>query len=93
MPPALQALITRAIETWNLLSNRARMALAGGLGVALVVSLGIWAVTTFLVDYQILFANLAPEDAATVAESLRAGKVPFRMGDNGQVLVPASRVH
>lgn len=93
MPPALQALLTRAIETWNLLSSRARMALAGGLGVALVVSLGIWAVTTFLVDYQILFANLAPDDAATVAESLRAGKVPFRMGENGQILVPAARVH
>jgi flagellar M-ring protein FliF len=93
MPPVLAALLARFTETWDTLGTRARLALVAGGGLALLVGLGVWAATTLLVDYQVLFSNLTPDDAAAVVEQLRAGRVPYRVADNGQVLVPASRVH
>jgi flagellar M-ring protein FliF len=45
-------------------------------------------------DYATLFAGLAPEDAATIVDTLRASDVPFRLEHAGTaVLVPRDRVY
>src|SRR5712692_1068457 len=93
MPPQITALLTRAAETWAGLSTRTRVVLAGAGLVALLIGLAMWTLTSLLVDWQVLYSNLSQEDAATVTESLRAGHVPFKVVDGGQVLVPAARVH
>lgn len=92
MPPALVALLGRLGELWAGLSTRMRLVVGGAAGTALVVGLGIYAATSLFVDYQVLFTNLAQEDAAAVVDALRAARVPYQVGD-GQVLVPAARVH
>jgi len=93
MPPALAALLARAAETWGALGTRARLAAGAVAAMALLAGLGVYAATTLMVDYQVLFSNLTQEDAAAVVDQLRAARVPYRVTDNGQVLVPAARVH
>src|SRR5437867_6213970 len=93
MPPQITALLGRLAETWAGLSARARVALVATLAGALAIGVATWAMTSLLVDWQVLYANLTQEDAAAVTDALRAGHVPFKLGEGGQVLVPGARVH
>lgn len=43
-------------------------------------------------DLRPLFTNVSPEDAGALVERLRNSKVPFKVADNGTILVPSSRV-
>ena len=93
MPPQITALLGRLAETWAGLSARARVALVATLAGALAIGVATWAMTSLLVDWQVLYSNLSQEDAAAVTEALRSGHVTFKVADGGQVLVPAARVH
>lgn len=45
-------------------------------------------------DYQLLYANLEPSDAGQVIARLKEQKVPYRVADNGRlIMVPAAEVH
>jgi flagellar M-ring protein FliF len=45
-------------------------------------------------DMQVLFANLAPDDAAAIVEKLKESKVPYELEQGGAtILVPSSQVH
>ncbi len=45
-------------------------------------------------DYQVLFSDLAVEDAGAIYEDLRARKVPCKVENNGRsILVPRQQVH
>ena len=45
-------------------------------------------------EMQVLFANLAPEDAGAIVEKLKEGKVPYEVGLGGtSLLVPSAQVH
>src|SRR6266496_1534899 len=93
MPPSLLAFLGALGERWTALPRGARTALIAFGIVAALTAGGVYLASTLFVDYQVLFSNLAPEDAGAVVEALRAGRVPYRVGDNGQVSVPAARVH
>ena len=93
MPPALAQILAMLGERWRALSGGLRALLVGAAAITALVTGGMYAVTHVFVDYQVLFSNLAPEDAGAVVEALRAAKVPYRLGKNGEVLVPESRVH
>ncbi len=70
-----------------------KLALAG----VAVVSLLFFAVLIFQgrsADYQLLYANLAENDAASVMNWLKGQKVPFQLKNNGKnIWVPANHVH
>src|SRR5919198_4112857 len=93
MPPVLAAVLGRFGEVWGGLSPRMRVLAITALAIAALVSAVTYGLTTVFVDYQILFSNLSTEDAGAVVEALRVGRVPYRLADGGQVLVPAARVH
>jgi flagellar M-ring protein FliF len=57
------------------------------------VAAASYLVPPLLEEYHVLFSGLSPEDAGAVVEALRSGRVPYRVGASGQVLVPAARVH
>src|SRR6476659_6074685 len=60
-------------------------------GVAALVSVTLW---TQQPDMQVLFANLAPEDAGAIVEKLKEAKVPYELGASGaSILVPSAQVH
>jgi len=93
VPPALAQSLAETLARWQALPGRIRALLILGVATGGVVALTTWAITTIFVDYQVLFSNLSAEDASTVVEALRAARVPHRLADGGQVLVPAAQVH
>ena len=93
MPPALVQILAVLGERWRALAGGVRALLVTGAVATALVTGGMYAMTHVFVDYQVLFSNLGPEDAGSVIEALRAAKVPYRLGKNGEVLVPESRVH
>jgi len=65
------------------------------LGVLLIigsmVALGLWA---YRPDMQVLFADVAPRDAAAMTAELDKMKVPYELGENGTaILVPRALVY
>lgn len=80
-------------DYWQRADQRARSGLIiGVLLIALVtVALGAMLLRT---DYQVLFSDLAPQDAATMTAELDKLKTPYRLsGDGNTILVPAELVH
>ncbi|NHZ89944.1 flagellar M-ring protein FliF [Massilia sp. CCM 8733] len=80
-------------DFWQRTDQRARLGLIiGVLLIALVtVALGALLLRT---DYQVLFSDLAPQDAATMTAELDKLKTPYRLsGDGNTILVPAEMVH
>jgi flagellar M-ring protein FliF len=73
------------------LSLRQKFVIAGStLAVVLLLWQGIrWNRES---DLRPLFTNLAPEDAGLLVERLRAANVPYKVGDQGAILVPSARV-
>jgi flagellar M-ring protein FliF len=65
------------------------LALAGS--VAGLVAVTLW---TQQPDMQVLFANLAVDDAASIVDKLKDAKVPYETTNGGTtVLVPSAQVH
>jgi flagellar M-ring protein FliF len=93
MPPFLTDSLTLMLGRWSAFPARLRLMVLAGVGAGALLGLTIWALSTVFVDYQVLFSNLSAEDAGAVVEALRAGHVPHRVGEGGQVLVPAGQVH
>ena len=81
------------MDGWNRLSSRARVGIAAGM-VAIAVAitaLGYWAVHA---DYQVLFADVSPRDAATMTAELERMKVPYQLSGGGNtILVPKDMVY
>lgn len=93
MPPAITHTLARLSESWQAAPRSLRrLVILGALAVALVAAL-VYAMNSVFVTYQILFANLSAEDAASVVEQLRQARVPYSVGRNGEVLVPEAQVH
>jgi flagellar M-ring protein FliF len=80
-------------EYWQGLDPRARFRLILGVAFILLatIGLGVW---TMRADYQVLFADLAPQDAATLVTELDRLKIPYRLSGAGTtILVPADVVY
>jgi flagellar M-ring protein FliF len=80
-------------DMWTALSRGARFGLALGalLIVAAMIALGTWA---YRPDHQVLFADVAPRDAAAMTAELDKMKVPYSLGENGTaILVPREMVY
>ena len=78
---------------WQDLAPRARLAFGAGVLAILLLAgaAGWWALRA---DRAVLFADLAPQDAALMAGELDKMKVPYGVADNGAtLLVDRSQVH
>lgn len=85
--------MTALNEFWQGLARSARFGLIVGIALIVMatVALGAWTLRT---DYQVLFADLAPQDAATMVAELDKMKTPYRLGGGGStILVPADVVY
>lgn len=85
--------MTSIVETWEQLSARARIGMLAGalLIVALTAAIGIWA---YRADYQVLFSDVAPADAAAMTSELDRLKTPYQLTDGGNtILVPKDLVY
>lgn len=85
--------MTAINETWSGLAARARLGIVIGvvLIVAAAVAIGVWA---YRADYQVLFSDVAPRDAAAMTAELDTMKIPYQLGDGGKtILVPKDMVY
>lgn len=81
------------IDFWKGLTQSARVLLVGGMVLFLgaVVFFAWWA---FRVEYQVLFADLKPQDALAMTTELDRQKMPYRLGEGGStILVDKTQVH
>lgn len=64
------------------------------IGVAAAVAIGfaivLWSQTP---GYAQLYGRLEAADAAQIAEALQGAGIPYKLSDNGSLLVPESRLH
>ena len=69
-------------DFWQCLGRVARLGLIAGAAciVALTAVAGWWLLRT---EYQVLFADLTPQDAAAMTAELERQKVPYTLGDEG----------
>ncbi|WP_329956571.1 flagellar basal-body MS-ring/collar protein FliF [Collimonas humicola] len=81
------------IETfWKDLGRSARIGLVAG--VLLILAFLILTVWSLRTEYQVLFSDLAPQDAAAMVAELDKMKVPYKLGDSGSsILVDKDTVH
>lgn len=78
---------------WQGLTQRARAGLIAGI-VLIVLATAALAWWTFRTEYQVLFADLKPQDAQAMTAELERLKIPYRLGDNGTaILVDKATVH
>jgi len=78
---------------WQGLTQRARAGLIAGI-VLIVLATAALAWWTFRTEYQVLFADLKPQDAQAMTTELERLKIPYRLGDNGTaILVDKATVH
>jgi len=85
--------VTSISQFWTDLGNAARAGLIAGclVIVGLVIALAVWA---YRPDYQVLFADVAPRDAAAMTAELDKMKTPYELGENGTaILVPRDLVY
>jgi flagellar M-ring protein FliF len=78
---------------WKSLTSRAQISLVAGsaLVVLFVAVSGWWLLRP---DYQVLFANLKPQDLSAMAVELEKLKIPFKVADEGDaILVDKRAVH
>jgi flagellar M-ring protein FliF len=81
------------IETIKQWPRRRQISLA----VVVLLSLVFFGLIVFQarnVDYQLLFGNMATEDASAVVTRLKEQKIPYRLEDGGKAIyIPADRVY
>jgi len=85
--------VTQISTFWNDLGRSARIGIVTGvvLIVGLMIALGVWA---YRPDYQVLFADVAPRDAAAMTAELDKMKTPYTLGEGGTaILVPRDLVY
>ncbi len=81
------------IAFWEGLSRSARTSLiAGLLGIVLMTAALAW--WLLRADYQVLFADLKPQDATAMTAELEKLKIPYRFDEaNASILVDKAQVH
>jgi flagellar M-ring protein FliF len=80
---------------WNGLGRGGRVGLVAG-ALAIVAATGLLAWWTLRADYQVLFADLTPQDAAAMAGELEKQKVAFSLDEREggtTILVDRNEVH
>src|SRR5579884_557948 len=87
--PVLSSIIEQARNWWETSTASTRL-IAGALAAILVIALVGAAMLASTPDYQDLFTNLDPQDAAAIAQKLDDAHVKYQMADNDSTIrVPA----
>ena len=93
MPEAIQRLLEQLRTVWTGLRWPQRLGILGACGAVTASLLGIivWGNRP---DLTTLYANLNATDAGMIVEQLKAGRISYKITDNGtRILVPASQVY
>ena len=93
MSPFVQQQVDKLLSFWGD-RTAAQRVLVAGIAVSALVVFGLMLFWMSRPEYQVLYSNLYPEDAARVVEQLNAAKIPYQLQNNGAtVLVPQETVY
>ena len=87
-----QQFLTQARDLWGKLSANQKFALVGVSFAAIIgmIALLIWVQRP---KYELLYSRLGPDDADNIVTQLEADKIPYKLEQNGSVvLVPSQKV-
>ena len=73
--------------------TRAQQLLIAAVGGSLLITLLLAWMWLGRTEYATLFSNLGQEDAAAIVEQLRTAKVPYKLDNGNQILVPSRQVY
>ncbi|HLQ26900.1 MAG TPA: flagellar basal-body MS-ring/collar protein FliF [Acidiferrobacterales bacterium] len=80
-------------EFWNGLNKTARVGFVAG-SIAILVMVALFAYWVVKDNYQVLFAQLDPQDAAAIVNELERAKVSYKLAEGGtKILVDEDLVH
>lgn len=83
----------QALQRFNQLSQRQKIAGAVALALAIAMLVGVW-LWSRAPDYAVLFSNLEERDGGAIVTALQQQNVPYRISSNGSaILVPSETVH
>jgi len=85
--------VQQALQNFNALPGRQKMALMAALATAIALAVGVllW---SRVPDYAVLFSNLEERDGGAIVTALQAQNVPYKFSNGGgAIMVPAERVH
>ncbi len=64
------------------------------IGIAAAVAAGVGVVLwSKEPTYSLLYGNLGQQDSAQIAQALQTSGIPYKLNNNGEITVPAERVH
>jgi len=90
-PPPAASPLEVIRENFNRLTSRQKI--AGGVAIALcigvMVAVWMWSKQP---NYTVLFSGLSEKDGGAIVAVLQAQNVPYKVADNGSILVPGERV-
>jgi flagellar M-ring protein FliF len=93
MPAVFSAALERILAFWSRISFNQRLLISSlaVFSVAVFIGLIVWMSQP---EFNTLYSNLGPEDANRVVKSLEARQIPYRLEQDGTViLVPADKVY
>src|SRR5216684_3706551 len=80
-------------EFWNGLNKTARVGFAAG-SITILIMVALFAYWVVKDNYQVLFAQLDPQDAAAIVNELERAKVSYKLAEDGtKILVDEALVH
>jgi flagellar M-ring protein FliF len=85
----LRDLWKKIADIWNSMS-RERKFLVGGTGVALLVTIILFAVVASTPHYRLLVAGLNEDEAGVIIQKLEEMNVPYKVSPGGDIYVPDS---
>ena len=88
LPPAQQAL-----QRFNELSQRQRLAAGAAVAIAIAMLVGVW-LWSRAPDYAVLFSNFDERDGGAIVTALQQQNVPYKFSPAGNaILIPSGMVH
>ncbi|NMG76403.1 flagellar basal-body MS-ring/collar protein FliF [Aromatoleum diolicum] len=83
----------QALQRFNELSQRQKLAAAAAIAIAVAMLVGVW-LWTRAPDYAVLFSNLEERDGGAIVTALQQQNVPYRFSPGGgAILIPSQMVH
>ena len=83
----------QALQRFNELSQRQKLAAAAAIAIAVAMLMGVW-LWTRAPDYAVLFSNLEERDGGAIVTALQQQNVPYRFSPGGgAILIPSQMVH
>lgn len=85
--------LQQAMQQFNQMSQRQKMAAAAAMALALSLIIGIW-LWGRAPDYAVLFSNLDERDGGAIVTSLQQQNIPYRFSPGGTaIMIPSGMVH